>query len=93
MVETIYIMRIENISDSDYEMRKKYGYSLAVIGSKEELDLLFKITNHTCDFVEDEPNGLQSVTVFSGRFYATKTEFIRALTKELREVRRELREG
>jgi len=84
-------MRIQNISDSDYEMRKKWGYSLAVIASKEELDLLFRITNHTCDFVEDEQDGLQSVTVFSGRFYSTKTEFRRALTKELREVRREVR--
>jgi len=81
-------MRIQNISDSDYEMRKKWGYSLAVIGSKEELDLFFEITNHTCDFIEDEPNGLQSVTVFSGLFYSTKTEFKTALTKELRETRK-----
>lgn len=84
-------MRIENINDSDYEMRKECGYSLAVVGKEEDLDIFLEMTSHGVDFPEEEKDGLISYTVFDEKRYETKKEFRKAVVKELREARKKAR--
>lgn len=80
-------MRVQNIA---YSTEHKI-YELQIIGTEQEVEEYGSFTRFTADMIEEEIHDEYSITIISNELFITKKEFRAAVTAELKEFRKYLK--
>ena len=80
------IMRIENISNN----KNDRTFEASVVGTESEIEAFETYTSFTSDFIEEEEEGIFSITIMGNTGFGKK-DFRAELTRELKSFRKEFK--